>query len=79
MRELWRERAIAVPTDVANEESCQQLIERSVSEFGPIDMLVNNAGIDVLAKLEDLPDMPLTPIFAERFDITFLSAFDGAI
>lgn len=61
-------RAIAVPTDVANEESCQQLIERSVSEFGRIDMLVNNAGIDVLAKLEDLPDMNL---FKKVMDVNF--------
>ncbi len=37
-------RAIAVACDVVNPEDCQQLIDKTVSEFGTVDILVNNAG-----------------------------------
>src|SRR6476646_10459929 len=43
IRALGR-RAIAVPTDVRNEESVQRMIERAVDELGRLDILVNNAG-----------------------------------
>jgi NAD(P)-dependent dehydrogenase (short-subunit alcohol dehydrogenase family) len=36
-------RAISVPTDLTSEQACDELIERTVSEFGRIDILVNNA------------------------------------
>jgi NAD(P)-dependent dehydrogenase (short-subunit alcohol dehydrogenase family) len=38
-------RAIAVRTDVASPEDCQALIDAAMSEFGRVDVLVNNAGI----------------------------------
>ncbi len=37
-------RALAVPTDVRNEEMVRRLIERTVETFGRIDILINNAG-----------------------------------
>ena len=37
--------ALAVPTDVANEESTQAMAHRTVDRFGGIDVLVNNASI----------------------------------
>ncbi|TCK22940.1 SDR family NAD(P)-dependent oxidoreductase [Pseudonocardia endophytica] len=38
-------RALAVPTDVARQEDCQALVDAAMSEFGRVDVLVNNAGI----------------------------------
>ncbi|RIK97463.1 MAG: 3-oxoacyl-ACP reductase [Burkholderiales bacterium] len=38
-------RAIAVPTDVTDERSVRALFERTVSEFGRLDLLFNNAGV----------------------------------
>lgn len=44
--------AIAVPTDVRDSEQVKQLIERSIAEYGAIDVLVNNAGIYLSAPVE---------------------------
>ena len=37
--------AIAVPTDVVDEQAVAHLVERATAELGPIDILVNNAGL----------------------------------
>jgi len=37
-------RALAVPTDVRDEDAIHNLIERTAAEFGRLDILVNNAG-----------------------------------
>jgi citronellol/citronellal dehydrogenase len=43
IRALGR-RAIAIPTDVRDENAIRNMIERTVSELGRVDILVNNAG-----------------------------------
>lgn len=49
LRELEKElrsggaRALAVPTDIGDAASCRALAERTLAEFGRIDVLVNNA------------------------------------
>ena len=48
---------IGVPTDVSDREQCRLLIERTVSEFGRIDTLVNNAGISMHARFDELRDI----------------------
>lgn len=52
-------RAISVPTNVTNQESCQQLIQRTVEEYGRINTLVVNAGITMWATFEDLEELHL--------------------
>ncbi|MCB0739006.1 MAG: SDR family oxidoreductase [Bacteroidetes bacterium] len=47
-------KAIAVSTDVSQEEDCKRLIEKTIAEFGRIDVLVNNAGISMRAVFNDL-------------------------
>ena len=42
VRALGR-RALPVPTDIAQPADCARLIERTVTEFGRVDVLVNNA------------------------------------
>lgn len=37
--------AIAIQGDLSDPEVCRELVERSVTEFGSLDVLVNNAGI----------------------------------
>ncbi len=49
--------ALAVPTDVSDEQQVARLITSTVERFGKIDILVNNAGVGVFKKVVDLrPD-----------------------
>ena len=50
-------RAVAVPTDVADQAQCRALIDRAVAEFGRIDTLVNNAGITMWARFDEVADL----------------------
>jgi len=61
-------KAVPVPTDVSVEGQCQALVNCTVKEFGQLDMLINNAGISVGSKLEDLPDLHL---FKQVMDVNF--------
>jgi short-subunit dehydrogenase len=47
-------RAIAVRTDITQIEDIENLVSVSLSEFGSIDLLINNAGIGHLDWLENL-------------------------
>jgi NAD(P)-dependent dehydrogenase (short-subunit alcohol dehydrogenase family) len=55
-------RAIAVPCDIREEDQCRQLIDTAVSEFGRIDVLVNNAGYQMSQP------KGITAISTEQFD-----------
>lgn len=38
-------RAVAIPCDVSQEEQVKALVARTLAEVGPVDVLVNNAGL----------------------------------
>ena len=49
-------RALAVKGDVADAEACNALMEKAVSEFGGVDILVCNAGVtrdNLLMRMRD--------------------------
>jgi NAD(P)-dependent dehydrogenase (short-subunit alcohol dehydrogenase family) len=46
--------AVAVPTDVADEDQVSALVDTVVAELGRIDILVNNAGVVVHGLLVDM-------------------------
>ncbi|HUQ47361.1 MAG TPA: SDR family oxidoreductase [Gemmatimonadaceae bacterium] len=48
---------IAVPTDVGDSEQCRRLIDTAVQNFGRIDTLINNAGISMHARFDQLSDV----------------------
>jgi short-subunit dehydrogenase len=45
------------PTDVGQEDACRGLVADTVSRFGRLDTLVNNAGMSAHALLEEVTDM----------------------
>ncbi|MFL5893779.1 MAG: SDR family oxidoreductase, partial [Thermoleophilaceae bacterium] len=45
-------RALAVPTDVADEASANELIRVTREELGSVDVLVNNAGVMLLGPVQ---------------------------
>ncbi len=48
---------LVVPTDVTSEADCRALAERTVERFSRLDVLVNNAGIGMLARLDEVTDL----------------------
>ncbi|WP_246045711.1 SDR family NAD(P)-dependent oxidoreductase [Halorussus ruber] len=46
--------ALAVECDVTDREAVEALVEATVSEFGGLDALVNNAGASFMANFEDI-------------------------
>ena len=64
-------RALAVATDVADPQSCTNLVEAAMLEFGQVDVLVNNAGVGTA--------VPATRESAEQFreviDVNLNGAF----
>ncbi len=49
--------ALVAPTDVADEAQCRALVEQAVARFKVIDVLVNNAGLGMIARFDELPDL----------------------
>ncbi len=49
-------KAISVKTDVSNKKSVDSMIKEVVSNFGKIDIMVNNAGILRLAQIENMEE-----------------------
>ena len=50
---------VSVKADVAVERDCQAIVAGAVLAFGRLDTLVNNAGVSMWARFEDIEDMSI--------------------
>lgn len=60
-------RALVVPTDVTTAEACQELVDRTISEFGKLDILVNCAGGAETKSILKWPDDDFEKVLALNF------------
>lgn len=49
--------AIAIPTDVGDQDACRALVDKTVAHYGAVDGLVNNAGISMNSRFDMLRDL----------------------
>ena len=65
--------ALALCTDVTDERSVDMSVERAVHEFGGIDILVSNAGVQWVSPLEQLQLTDWKRVLAVHLDGAFLT------
>lgn len=51
--------SLAVPTDVTDLAACRALIDRTIEEFGRLNVLVNNAGGTMWTPFEEIQDVSI--------------------
>lgn len=47
-------KAVGIQADVADADEVQSMVDRAMSEFGKIDILINNAGINIRGPIDEL-------------------------
>jgi len=65
-------RAVAIPADVSQTSAVAQMVERVKSELGPIDILINNAGIAITRGIDDLSEADFDQTIAVNLKSVFL-------
>lgn len=71
IRELGRE-ALVIPTDVTSRDDIQQSIQTIMEEWGTIDVLINNAGMNIRSKALDVTDEEWQKIMDTNLKSTFM-------
>lgn len=63
--------AVTAVTDVADEKQCERLVARAVEAFGRVDALVNNAGVGMWARVDEVRDLS---VFERVMAVNYLGA-----
>ena len=63
--------AIAIPTDVRKRQDCQNLIEKTVAHYDRLDIMLCNAGIDILKPAVALEELEWDNIINTKDDVVF--------
>ena len=64
-------RALAVQTDVTDPAQCKRLMDEAVAKFGGIAVLVNNAGISMWTRFDEITDLS---IFERIMKVNYLGS-----
>lgn len=64
--------AFAVRADVSNRDDVTQLFDKTIAEFGKVDVLINNAGVMISKELKDNTQDD----FSKQFDINVRGIFN---
>jgi 3-oxoacyl-[acyl-carrier protein] reductase len=65
-------RAIAIAADVSQSDAVAQMVQRVKSELGPIDILINNAGVAITRDIQDLSETDFDQTIAVNLKSVFL-------
>ncbi len=63
--------ALVVPTDVSDPSQVQAMVEKTLSRFGRLDVLVANAGYGLFARVDETPPDEMRRIM----DVNFMGVF----
>src|SRR4051812_41831621 len=50
-------RTVVVRADVAEEADCERVVRAAVDAFGGVDVLVNNAGVSMIGRFDEMKDL----------------------
>jgi len=73
-KQLSGREALAIPTDVQDEQSVQNLAQQAAATFGRIDVWVNDAGVGAFGRFEETPP----DIFRQVIETNFFGTVYGA-
>jgi short-subunit dehydrogenase len=62
---------LIVPTDVTSESAARALVDRTIERFDALDVLVNNAGTSMWARLDEVQDLS---IFEQLMRLNYLGS-----
>ena len=74
IRALGR-RALAVPTDVRHEDAIRNMVERTIAEFGRLDILINNAGAIWTQPILETPPKRLDLMMGVNVRASYIACF----
>jgi len=65
-------RAIAIAADVSQSDAVAQMVKRANADLGPVDILINNAGIAITRGVDDLSEADFDQTIAVNLKSVFL-------
>ncbi len=72
VEETYKRKCLLLPGDISKEDFCKSVIDKTIKEYGKLDILVNNASQQVTAKsLEELE----TKNLVHTFEVNIFSMF----